>query len=157
MKRKIVFILNPHSGTDNKTRMPKLIEDNIDKKAFDYEVVFTEYAGHAADIAYDCANKGVDIVVAVGGDGTINEVARSIVHTNTALGIIPCGSGNGLARHLCIPLDPKKAIALINKACIESLDYGVINGLPFFCTCGMGFDAFISFKFAGAGKRGPLT
>ena len=114
MKRKIVFILNPHSGTDNKTRMPKLIEDNIDKKAFDYEVVFTEYAGHAADIAYDCANKGVDIVVAVGGDGTINEVARSIVHTNTALGIIPCGSGNGLARHLCIPLDPKKAIALIN-------------------------------------------
>ena len=95
--------------------------------------------------------------MAVGGDGTINEVARSIVHTDTALGIIPCGSGNGLARHLCIPLDPRKAISIINRACIESLDYGVINDLPFFCTCGMGFDAFISYKFAGAGKRGPMT
>ena len=157
MKRKIVFILNPHSGTDDKVRMPKLIEENINTKAYDYDIVFTEYAGHAADIAKDCASRGIDIVVAVGGDGTINEVARSIVHTNTALGIIPCGSGNGLARHLCIPLDPRKAISLINRACIESLDYGVINDLPFFCTCGMGFDAFISLKFAGAGKRGPLT
>ena len=157
MKRKIVFILNPHSGTDDKVRMPKLIEENINTKAYDYDIVFTEYAGHAADIAKDCASRGIDIVVAVGGDGTINEVARSIVHTNTALGIIPCGSGNGLARHLCIPLDPRKAISLINRACIESLDYGVINDLPSFCTCGMGFDAFISLKFAGAGKRGPLT
>ena len=157
MKRKIVFILNPHSGTDDKVRMPKLIEENINTTAYDYDIVFTEYAGHAADIAKDCASRGIDIVVAVGGDGTINEVARSIVHTNTALGIIPCGSGNGLARHLCIPLDPRKAISLINRACIESLDYGVINGLPFFCTCGMGFDAFISLKFAGAGKRGPMT
>src|SRR5574344_2425644 len=157
MKRKIVFIINPHSGTDNKVRMPKLIEDNINREAFDYEIVFTEYAGHASDIAKDCASRGIDIVVAVGGDGTINEVARSIVHTDTALGIIPCGSGNGLARHLCIPLDPRKAISIINRACIESLDYGVINDLPFFCTCGMGFDAFISFKFAGAGKRGPMT
>ena len=157
MKRKIVFILNPHSGTDNKVKMPKLIEEYINHEAFDYEIVFTEYAGHAADIAKDCASRGIDIVVAVGGDGTINEVARSIVHTNTSLGIIPCGSGNGLARHLCIPLDPRKAISIINKACIESLDYGVINDLPFFCTCGMGFDAFISLKFAGAGKRGPMT
>ena len=157
MKRKIVFIINPHSGTDNKVRMPKLIEDNINREAFDYEIVFTEYAGHAADIAKDCASRGIDIVVAVGGDGTINEVARSIVHTDTALGIIPCGSGNGLARHLCIPLEPHKAIEIINKAKIELLDYGVINDLPFFCTCGMGFDAFISLKFAEAGKRGPLT
>lgn len=157
MKRKIVFILNPHSGTSSKLKMPKLIDECIDREAFDHEIVFTEYAGHAAEIASRCASQGTDIVVAVGGDGTINEVARSIVHTDTALGIIPCGSGNGLARHLCIPLDPKKAIAIINKACIESLDYGVINGLPFFCTCGMGFDAFISFKFAGAGKRGPMT
>ena len=157
MKRKIVFILNPHSGTDDKVRMPKLIEENINTKAYDYDIVFTEYAGHAADIAKDCASRGIDIVVAVGGDGTINEVARSIVHTNTALGIIPCGSGNGLARHLCIPLDPRKAISLINRACIESLDYGVINDLPFFCTCGMGFDAFVSMKFAESGKRGPIS
>ena len=157
MKRKIVFILNPHSGTDDKVRMPKLIEENINTKAYDYDIVFTEYAGHAADIAKDCASRGIDIVVAVGGAGTINEVARSLGHTTTAPGLIPCASGAGLARHLCIPLDPRKAISLINRACIESLDYGVINDLPFFCTCGMGCDAFMSVKVAGAGKRGPLT
>jgi diacylglycerol kinase family enzyme len=84
-------------------------------------------------------------------------VARSLVHTNTALGIIPCGSGNGLARHLCIPIDVRGALQLINNCAIESFDYGVINGQPFFCTCGMGFDAFISLKFAEAGKRGPIT
>ncbi len=97
------------------------------------------------------------MVVAVGGDGTVNEVARSLVHTNTALGIIPCGSGNGLARHLCIPIDVRGSLQLINNCAIESFDYGVINGQPFFCTCGMGFDAFISLKFAEAGKRGPIT
>ena len=137
--------------------MPQLISQHLDKERFQYEVRFTEYAGHAAEIARQSAAEGADIVVAVGGDGTINEVARSLVHTQTALGIIPCGSGNGLARHLCIPIDAEKAIELINAGQVEEFDYGVINGLPFFCTCGMGFDAFISLKFAEAGKRGPIT
>ncbi|MCR5513147.1 MAG: diacylglycerol kinase family lipid kinase [Prevotella sp.] len=156
-KRRIVFIINPISGTSNKDEMPKLISKHLDQDCFMYEVRFTEYAGHAAEIARQSAAEGIDIVVAVGGDGTINEVARSLVHTQTALGIIPCGSGNGLARHLCIPIDAVKAIELINQCQIEAFDYGVINGLPFFCTCGMGFDAFISLKFAEAGKRGPIT
>lgn len=157
IKKKIIFILNPHSGTQSKQNVPGIIADRIDTNKFDYEVKFTEYAGHAAVIARDCVERGIDIVVAVGGDGTVNEVARSLVHSKTALGIIPCGSGNGLARHLRIPIDFKKAIDLINQCRIESLDYGVINDLPFFCTCGMGFDAFISLKFASAGKRGPIT
>lgn len=157
IKKKIIFILNPHSGTQSKQNVPGIIADRIDTNKFDYEVKFTEYAGHAAVIARDCVERGIDIVVAVGGDGTVNEVARSLVHSQTALGIIPCGSGNGLARHLRIPIDFKKAIDLINQCRIESLDYGVINDLPFFCTCGMGFDAFISLKFASAGKRGPIT
>lgn len=157
IKNKIIFILNPHSGTQSKQNVPGIIADRIDTNKFDYEVKFTEYAGHAAVIARDCVERGIDIVVAVGGDGTVNEVARSLVHSKTALGIIPCGSGNGLARHLRIPIDFKKAIDLINQCRIESLDYGVINDLPFFCTCGMGFDAFISLKFASAGKRGPIT
>lgn len=156
-KKRIVFILNPHSGTQSKSGVPQLIEETIDKEQFDYEARFTEYAGHAAEITRGCVAEGIDIVVAVGGDGTINEVARSLAHTDTALGIIPCGSGNGLARHLRIPIDIRRAIGLINKCNIEALDYGVINGLPFFCTCGMGFDAFISMKFAEAGKRGPIT
>ena len=156
-KKSIVFILNPHSGTQNKQDMPNLIDSTLDHSKYRHQVVFTKYPGHAADIAKECVNNNTDIVVAVGGDGTINEVARSLVHSNTALGIIPSGSGNGLARHLCIPLDPQKAIEIINTCKIEQLDYGVINNLPFFCTCGMGFDAFISLKFAEAGKRGPIT
>ena len=114
-KKKITFILNPISGTHSKDEIPGLIESTLDKERFESEIIFTEYAGHAAEIAHDCAEAGADIVVAVGGDGTVNEVARSLVHTQTALGIIPCGSGNGLARHLCIPLDVKGALRIINK------------------------------------------
>ena len=156
-KRKVTFIINPISGTHEKDEIPRLIDETLDRELFVYENVYTEYAGHAAEIARRCAEAGVDIVVAVGGDGTVNEVARSLVHTGTALGIIPCGSGNGLARHLCLPIDVKKSLNIINACKIEAFDYGVINDLPFFCTCGMGFDAFISLKFAEAGKRGPIT
>ena len=156
-KASITFVVNPISGTHSKDEIPALIASGLDKERFEYDIVFTEYAGHAAEIARTCAEQGADICVAVGGDGTVNEVARSLVHTQTALGIVPCGSGNGLARHLCLPMDSKKAIDIINHAQIEDFDYGIINGLPFFCTCGMGFDAFISLKFAEAGKRGPIT
>ncbi len=156
-KKHIIFIVNPISGTHEKDEMPELIEDHLDTSLFSHEVFFTEYAGHASELTCRYANEGADIVVAVGGDGTVNEVARSLVHTQTALGIIPCGSGNGLARHLCLPLDPIHAIEIINRCQIEEFDYGVINDLPFFCTCGMGFDAFISLKFAEANKRGPIT
>ena len=156
-KKKIVFILNPISGTTSKAGIPHLIDTYLDKELFDYSIRETERAGHASEIARECADQGVDIVVAVGGDGTVNEVARAIVETKTALGIIPCGSGNGLARHLMIPINAKGAITNINKCVIHDLDYGCINGMPFFCTCGMGFDAFISMKFAMAGKRGPIT
>ena len=156
-KRQITFIINPISGNHSKDEIPRIIEARLDKTLFDYELRMTEYAGHAAEIADECSEKGQDIVVAVGGDGTVNEVARSLTHSNTALGIIPCGSGNGLARHLCLPMDAKKSIDIINACKIEEFDYGVINDLPFFCTCGMGFDAFISLKFAEAGKRGPIT
>mgnify|MGYP002620999125 FL=1 len=156
-KKNIRFILNPISGSHGKAEIPGLIDDIIDKKRFEYEIRTTQYAGHAAELARESVADGIDVVVAIGGDGTVNEVARSLVHTRTALGIIPCGSGNGLARHLCIPIDIKKSLKIINSCKIEKFDYGVINDLPFFCTCGMGFDAFISFKFAESGKRGPIT
>ena len=156
-KQQITFIVNPISGTQRKDHLPELIDELLDHDRFDYEVLFTEYRGHAAELTRQCVERGIDVVVAVGGDGTVNEVARSLVHTETALGIIPCGSGNGLARHLCIPLDIRKVLAIINACQIETFDYGVINGQPFFCTCGMGFDAFISLKFAESGKRGPIS
>ena len=156
-KKKIVFIINPISGTISKSGIPTLIEQVLDKEKFSYEIRETEYAGHAEEIAIECKEQGVDVVVAVGGDGTVNEVARGITNSNTALGIIPCGSGNGLARHLMLPMDFKKDIDILNHCEIHDLDYGIINEHAFFCTCGMGFDAFISMKFAKAGKRGLTT
>ena len=156
-KKSVTFIVNPISGTGSKDALPDLVEQVLDKERFETQIVKTEFKGHAAQIASQCAKDDTDIVVAVGGDGTVNEVARALVHTETAMGIIPCGSGNGLARHLCLPMDMKKAVSIINECCIEQFDYGIINDLPFFCTCGMGFDAFISLKFAEAGKRGPIT
>lgn len=106
--KKILFIMNPISGTISKAGIPEIIEKTLDKKKFDYQIRLTEYAGHASEIAIDAKNNGYDIVVAIGGDGTVNEVARALVHSQTALGIIPCGSGNGLARHLMIPMNIKK-------------------------------------------------
>lgn len=157
MKKKIVFIMNPISGTSDKKDIPYLIEELLDKEQFGYSIRKTEYAGHAYEIAKESKEQGIDIVVAVGGDGTVNEVGRALVHSNTALGIIPTGSGNGLARHLLIPMKIKGAIQVLNDCEITDLDYGIINEHPFFCTCGVGFDAFISEKFAEAGKRGPIT
>lgn len=156
-KQKITFIINPISGTQHKDDVPRQIADWLDAERFEAQYLFTEYAGHAAELARQAVDDHDAVCVAVGGDGTVNEVARSLVHTDTALGIVPCGSGNGLARHLCLPLDLKRAVGIINRCQVESFDFGTINDLPFFCTCGMGFDAFISLKFAEAGKRGPIT
>jgi len=155
--KQVVFILNPISGTTSKAGIPAIIEDVMDKSRFTFEIAETQYAGHASEIAARAKDEGKDIVVAIGGDGTVNEVARAIVHSDTALGIIPCGSGNGLARHLMLPMNIRKAVEIINKCEIHALDYGMINEYPFFCTCGMGFDAFISSKFAEGGKRGPVA
>ena len=149
--------MNPISGTSNKAGIPELIANTLDTSLFDYEIKYTAHAGHAFELASEAKDNGADIVAAIGGDGTVNEVARAIVHSETALGIVPCGSGNGLARHLLLPMQLKKSIELINHCHIHELDYGIINGHPFFCTCGMGFDAFVSMKFAEAGKRGPIT
>lgn len=156
-KKKLLFIMNPISGTVRKAGIPKIIDDTIDKDFIEFNIQRTDYPGHAYELATQAKESGYDAVIAVGGDGTVNEVARAIVHSDTALGIIPCGSGNGLARHLMIPLDAAKAVKVINAYTIHDLDYGVINGIPFFCTCGMGFDAFVSMKFAESGRRGPVT
>ncbi len=156
-KKKIVFVVNPISGTSGKRFVIKLIEECLDKDMYDYEIAETECVGHATLLAREAAQRGVDVVCAVGGDGTVNEVACGLVHTATALAIIPSGSGNGLARHLSIPTDPLSALQIINCGMVHGMDYGLLNGKPFFCTCGVGFDALISQKFAESGKRGPVS
>lgn len=156
-KKKIVFIVNPISGTHNKQAILETIDKELDKSKFEPQFCYTQHEGHATELAREAVENGAATVVAIGGDGTVNETGRGLVKTPVALGIIPCGSGNGLARHLQIPLNASKAVKILNEHKTESLDYGIINDIPFFCTCGMGFDAFVSFKFAMAGKRGLRT
>jgi YegS/Rv2252/BmrU family lipid kinase len=156
-KEKVAFIINPKSGTKNKRELPDMILNSMDPEKFITEIVYTESAGHAPVLALDLIKKGYTRIVAVGGDGTVNEVARSIAGTHAALGIIPCGSGNGLARFLNIPLKTKDAIELISTGIVTQIDHGLINGKSFFCTCGVGFDAHIGNKFANSKKRGFYT
>lgn len=155
--KKALFIVNPISGTQGKKAILRWIDQLLDRNLYDYSVTKTQYAGHAKEIATEAAQNNIDLVVAIGGDGTINEIASALIHTQTALGIIPCGSGNGLARHLGIPMEAKAAIEVLNSGKVLDIDYGKINGKPYFCTCGVGFDAFVSLKFADSGKRGLLT
>jgi len=174
--KNIAFIINPISGskeTQNaKRKLPKLIMQLLDHEQWLPNIAFTEYAGHATELAHQYARMGFDAVVAVGGDGTVNEVARGLVKGNglqvtgygaqvtghkTALGIIPMGSGNGFARHLNIPIRPNKAIEMINRSEPISVDYGLANGRLFVSTCGTGFDALIADHFAGSNKRGFAT
>ncbi len=153
----IWFIVNPISGTSSKAAIVGRIPEFFPEDRFATDVIYTERAGHAAEIARDAVAKEVDIAVAVGGDGTVNEIARELVHSHVALGIVPCGSGNGLARHLGLPMNPEGALQVISECEIHCLDYGLINGSPFFCTAGVGFDAFLSDKFNKSGRRGLLS
>lgn len=156
-RTKIAFIINPKSGTRKKENIPVQILTHLNSSLFNPEIVFTQYKGHGTELAKEFINNGFQVVVAVGGDGTVNEVASSLTHTNAALGIIPIGSGNGLARHLGIPMNLKKAIQQLNNSEPISIDYGLVNGRPFFCTCGTGFDAYVSTEFAKGKRRGIMS
>ncbi len=133
-----------------------MMQSELDRKFFETEIVFTQYRGHGTFLAKEFVDRGFQIVVAVGGDGTVNEIARSLIHSETSLGIIPIGSGNGLARHLGIPMNIKKALQQLNLSESIYMDYGLVNGRPFFCTCGTGFDAYVSTEFAKGKKRGLM-
>ena len=152
--KNIAFIINPIAGTNNKKKLPKLIEANLDKNQWLANIVFTEYPGHATILAHQYARMGFDAVVSVGGDGTLNEVAQGLRDTHTALGIIPMGSGNGFARHIGVPIAPARAIQMLNHSEPISADYGLANDRLFVSTCGTGFDATIAEHFGKEGKRG---
>jgi len=153
----VVFIINPIAGTRSKKNLPDLIKKHIDEEKYLPLIRFTRKPGHATELAEKAAKKGTRYVFAAGGDGTMNEVARGLIGTKTAMGIIPLGSGNGLARELDIPLRIEKALDVLGKHKLVKIDYGIANGIPFFCTCGVGFDATISHAFAENGTRGFFT
>lgn len=155
--KKIAFIINPVSGKGSKAHIPGIIEKVLDRSMFEYEICYTERRNHATELAAELSGKGYRAIVAVGGDGTVNEIAKALLFSRSALGIIPFGSGNGLARHLNIPMDHRKAVELLNHDHDILMDSGTLNGIPFFCTSGVGFDAYIGKEFANSKVRGFAT
>ncbi len=155
MKR-ILFIINPNSAKNNRERISNAIKNGINHNAINVNVVYTESAGHAILLSKNAVADKVDIVVAVGGDGTVNEVASQMINTSSVLGIVPLGSGNGLARHLGISLNIERAIELIQKENTLVIDTASVNGKPFISIAGVGFDAFVADRFAKGARRGFL-
>lgn len=158
MKKKIIFIINPISGHHNKNNFPNLVEKHIDKNQYEYSIVFTEYAGHATELTKKAIEDDFDYIAAVGGDGTINEVAKCLIRKRQILVIVPLGSGNGLARHLELPFRPERLInEVINKGKIYKIDTAIMNDIPFISIAGIGFDALIADYFAKDENRGFIT
>ena len=158
MKERILFIVNPISGHKDKRNFPSLVESLIDKDKYDYSISWTEYGGHAKELAHEAIATGYDVIVAVGGDGTINEIGTVMIGAEQTFAIVPCGSGNGLARHLHIPLKPAKVITeVINKGVKSKIDTAIVNGVPFISIAGVGFDAIIADYFAKDPNRGLKT
>lgn len=151
---KVLFIVNPVSGGKSKKSCLKAIERNLDRGKYSYRIAMTEYAGHAVELARDSEER---IVVAVGGDGTVSEVARGLTGTGKIFGIIPCGSGDGLALHLGISRNHRRAVEVLNSGVIREMDHGLVDGEPFFCTVGVGFDAIVAQRFADSSSRGLVT
>ena len=155
--QKIWFIINPVAGTTRKERIQGEIIRFLDTFKYEPNFHITDKKGAASGFVRKRVKKGDKIFVAVGGDGTVNEVAGELVKKDCLLGIIPTGSGNGLARHLKIPLSVKKSVDVINKAFTRKIDYGKLNKRFFFCTCGVGFDAHVGHLFAESDTRGFIS
>lgn len=149
------FVMNLKSGTTTPAKKNKIKQ--FISKLPDCELIFTEYVGHATEIAQKAVIEGIDKVVAIGGDGTVNEVGKGLIGSKTALGIVPIGSGNGLARHLKIPLKIEKAIQFALSQPVVEIDVCFLNEIPFFCTAGVGFDAEVANEFAKQESRGLKT
>ena len=137
-----------------KKNLPDKIAENIDTERFDYEIKYSEYAGHAKILAQEAVAEQFDIVVAAGGDGSINEIGVPLIGTDVALGIIPCGSGNGFSHHVDLPLNAVKAIKVINEGRRHKIDTVTVNDIPFISIAGTGFDAKIAEDYANDPHRG---
>lgn len=154
MKKRLAFIINPISGGISKENFPLLVERHINKNIFDYDLYYTQSTEHNKDLAKSCVAQQYDAIIAVGGDGTINNTAKYIAGTDITFGIIPVGSGNGLARHLHLSMNQEEALKAINKFDYTYMDTGLANNEFFLNVAGVGFDAHVSWMFANAPKRG---
>jgi diacylglycerol kinase (ATP) len=152
--KKARIIINPHSGTEDKSGLEAQLKKALDEKLFSYEIFFTKGPKEATALSREAASLGYDLVIAVGGDGTVNEVGKGLIGTETVLGIIPVGSGNGFAKHLHIPAQVEEAIRTIQEFQVQRIDTIQANGEYILGVGGIGFDAHISLKFAESKRRG---
>jgi diacylglycerol kinase (ATP) len=152
--KKILFIINPAAGLRKAGDLKEIIRENLDMDTYDCEVKVTSRQGDALEFTREALKEGCGIVVAVGGDGTINEIAKGIEGTEAVLAIVPNGSGNGLARHLEIPLDIAEAIRVINRYKVQVIDTATLNGQTFVSIAGVGFDARVASLYRKAHRRG---
>lgn len=155
-QRNILILVNPVSGIHDKASIVDEVISGLEDH-INFDLRYTEYAEHATLLAKESVQDQLDAVVVIGGDGTINEVGKALVGSDTALAVIPCGSGNGFARHLKIPLDTAAAVKKINQFKRSKIDVGSANDAIFLSTLGVGFDAHVAHKFAEFGKRGFLS
>lgn len=156
MAEKVFFIINKYSGKGFQSSVEGEIIDTCAAAGIEATLEYTQRRGHATELAYDAVEQGFDRVFARGGDGTINEVARALVHSSTALGILPAGSGNGLARHLNIPLNLHGAIKQLTNYKTLAIDTMLINGALSVNVSGFGFDAHVAHQFGKDGQRGLI-
>ena len=156
-QRRLTLIINPISGTLSKAGVADWVPRRLEAMGYKVTTVFTAGPGDATRLAAEAAARGDYGVLACGGDGTVNEVASGLIGTETALGILPAGSGNGLARHIGIPVDIERSLGVIAEDCVVTCDYGDVNGRPFFCTFGVGYDAAVSHRFSLKHRRGLTT
>lgn len=152
--KRLMLVINPIAGAGQRHNVDKVVADSLAKMGFDVDLRHTQYAGHATELAREAVANAYYGVIVCGGDGTVNEVARGVCGSHTALGIIPLGSGNGLARHLGIPLTIPGALKVIAEDRILESDYATANDRPFFCTFGVGFDAAVTDRFNSLPGRG---
>jgi len=155
--RHLTFIINPVSGTTKKKNIPKLLGNFFKDSQMEISIRNTDYAGHAREIAAELSKKGNTEIIAVGGDGTINEIINGIGDRGTIMGILPTGSGNGLARHIGIPMHSKKALELIKLCNTQNIDLMKINGELSANVSGIGFDALVAHQFQKSKTRGLMT
>lgn len=151
-----LMLVNPISGTRDKKFLCQLADSILPAAGIEIEIEYTRCKGHGAELAKKAAETGKNMVIVAGGDGTVNEVATALLHSDTAIGIVPCGSGNGLARTLGIPMDFEGALDVIARSKPYSIDCGIAEGMPFFCTFGVGFDAAVTEKFSACKRRGKM-
>lgn len=152
-KRKLLFIVNPNAGKKMSGNLIEIIRNEIPKE-IEYQIEIWKSKEHFKEILNLLQTKSFTDAIAVGGDGTVNQVAKSVIGTNIALGIVPAGSGNGLARTLGLSMKTEEVIKQIAEGNKKKIDYGTVNNIPFFCTSGIGFDAHIGNLFATSKKRG---